>query len=39
MMSYQRFQALYAISLVRSHGMLMLGMILDEDDNDLLLSL
>jgi hypothetical protein len=39
MMSYQRFQALCAISLVRSHRMLMLSMILDEDDDDMLLLL
>jgi hypothetical protein len=39
MMSYQCFQALCAISLSRSHRMLMLSMILDEDDDDLLLHL
>jgi hypothetical protein len=39
MMSYQRFQALCAISLVRSHRMLMLSMILDDDDDDDLLLL
>ena len=39
MMSYQRFQALCAISLVRSRRMLMLSMILDEDDNDMILLL
>ncbi len=39
MMSYQCFQALCAISLVRSHRMLMLSMVLDEDDNDSLLLL
>jgi hypothetical protein len=38
-MSYQRFQALCAISLVRSHRMLMLSMVLDEDDDDSLLLL
>ncbi len=37
MMSYQRFQALCAISLVRSRRMLMLSMMLDEDDDDMLL--
>jgi hypothetical protein len=39
MMSYQRFQALCAISLVRSRRMLMLSMVLDEDDDDSLLLL
>jgi hypothetical protein len=42
MMSYQRFQALCDISLVRSHRMLMLSMVLDandDDDDDLLLLL
>jgi hypothetical protein len=39
MMSYQRFQALCAISLSRSRRMLMLSMILQEDDDDLLLHL
>jgi hypothetical protein len=39
MMSYQHFQALCAISLVRSHCMLMLSMVLDEDDDDSLLLL
>ncbi len=39
MMSYQRFQALCAISLVRSRRMLMLSMMLDEDDDDMLLLL
>jgi hypothetical protein len=39
MMSYQRFQALCAISLVRSRRMLMLSMMLDEDDNNMLLLL
>jgi hypothetical protein len=39
MMSYQRFQALCAISLVRGHRMLMLSMVLDEDDDDSLLLL
>ncbi len=39
MMSYQRFQALCAISLSRSRQMLMLSMILEEDDDDLLLHL
>jgi hypothetical protein len=39
MMSYQCFQALCAISLVRSHCMLMLSMVLDEDDDDSLLLL
>jgi hypothetical protein len=39
MMSYQRFQALCAISLVRSRRMLMLSMILDDDDDNLLLLL
>jgi hypothetical protein len=39
MMPYQRFQALWAISLIRSHQMLMLSMFLDEDDDDLLLLL
>jgi hypothetical protein len=39
MMSYQRFQALCAIRLVRSHRMLMLSMVLDKDDNDSLLLL
>ena len=38
-MSYQRFQALCAISLVRSRRMLMLSMMLDEDDDDMLLLL
>jgi hypothetical protein len=37
MMSYQHFQALCAISLVRSRQMLMFSMILDEDDENLLL--
>ncbi len=35
MMSYQHFQALCAISLSRSHWMLMLNMILDRDDHHL----
>jgi hypothetical protein len=39
MMSYQYFQALCAISLTRSHWILMLSMIVDKDDNDLLLDL
>jgi hypothetical protein len=39
MMSYQLFQALCAISLVRSHRMLKLSMILDEDNDDSLLLL
>jgi hypothetical protein len=39
MMSYQCFQALCAIALVRNRRMLMLSMILDEDDNDILLLL
>ena len=39
MMSYQRFQALCAISVSRSRRMLMLSMILEEDDDDLLLHL
>jgi hypothetical protein len=38
-MSYQHFQALSAISLIRSHKMLMLSMILDEDYDDLPLLL
>jgi hypothetical protein len=39
MMSYQRFQALRATSLVRSRRILMLCMMLDEDDDDMLLLL
>jgi hypothetical protein len=39
MMSYQRFQALCAISISRSRRMLMMSMILEEDDDDLLLHL
>jgi hypothetical protein len=39
MMSYQCFQALCAISLVRSHRMLILSMVLDKDDDDSLLLL
>jgi hypothetical protein len=39
MMSYQRIQALCAISLVRSRQRHMLSMILDEDDDNLFLLL
>ncbi len=39
MVYYQCFQALCAISLVRSHRMLMLSMVLDKDDDNSLLLL